>query len=110
MLYEVITVYPHARSLVVLICEENKAAMQSRYLPTANHELYESEERLFRWNHEVLRYVQSLGGAGLTTTVGWPQEVSVRWSDNVITSYSIHYTKLYEEDPICCRAVYSDLH
>lgn len=80
---EIRYVYPHARSLVVLIAEENKAAMQSRYLPTANHELYESEERLFKWNHEVVRYVQSLGGAGLTTTVGWPQEVSVRWSDKI---------------------------
>jgi epoxyqueuosine reductase QueG/putative sterol carrier protein len=80
---EIRYVYPHARSLVVLICEENKAAMQSRYLPTANHELYESEERLFKWNHDVIRYVQSLGGAGLSTTVGWPQEVSVRWADKI---------------------------
>ncbi len=80
---EIRYVYPHARSLVVLISEENKAAMQSRYLPTANHELYESEERLFKWNHEVVQYIRSLGGAGLTTTVGWPQEVSVRWADKI---------------------------
>src|SRR5262249_8025318 len=37
---EVLWVYPHARSLVCLIGEENKAALQSRYLPSANHELY----------------------------------------------------------------------
>ncbi len=80
---EIRYVYPHARSLVVLIAEENKASMQSRYLPTANHELYETEDRLFKWNHEVLRYVKSLGGEGLTTTIGWPQEVSVRWADKI---------------------------
>jgi hypothetical protein len=34
---EVLWVYPHARSLICLIGEENRAAMQSRYLPTANH-------------------------------------------------------------------------
>jgi epoxyqueuosine reductase QueG len=80
---EIRYVYPHARSLVVLIGEENKAAMQSRYLPTANHELYEAEERLFKWNHDVLAYIKSLGGAGLTTTVGWPQDVAVRWPDKI---------------------------
>jgi epoxyqueuosine reductase QueG/putative sterol carrier protein len=80
---EIRYVYPHARSLIVLIAEENKAAMQSRYLPTANHELYETEERLFRWNHETIRYLRSLGAEGLTTTVGWPQEVSVRWADKI---------------------------
>jgi ferredoxin len=57
--------------------------MQSRYLPTANHELYETEERLFAWDHQVLRYVKSLGGEGLTTTIGWPQEVSQRWADKI---------------------------
>ena len=44
---EIRYVYPHARSLVCLIGEENKPAMQSRYLPTANHELYSCEERIF---------------------------------------------------------------
>jgi NAD-dependent dihydropyrimidine dehydrogenase PreA subunit/putative sterol carrier protein len=80
---EIRYVYPHARSLVVLIGEENKAAMQSRYLPTANHELYECEERLFKWDHAVVKLVESLGGAGLTTTIGWPQEVSQRWADKI---------------------------
>jgi len=80
---EIRYVYPHARSLIVLIAEENKPAMQSRYLPTANHELYETEERLFRWNHDVIRYLRTLGAEGLTTTVGWPQEVSVRWADKI---------------------------
>jgi epoxyqueuosine reductase QueG len=80
---EIRYVYPHARSLIVMIGEENKASMQSRYLPTANHELYECEERLFRWGHDVIRLVKSLGGEGLTTTIGWPQEVSVRWSDKI---------------------------
>jgi epoxyqueuosine reductase QueG/putative sterol carrier protein len=80
---EIRYVYPHARSLIVLIAEENKPAMQSRYLPTANHELYETEERLFKWNHDVIRYLKTLGAEGLTTTVGWPQEVSVRWADKI---------------------------
>jgi len=80
---EIRYVYPHARSLVVMIGEENKASMQSRYLPSANHELYECEERLFKWGHEVLQYIKTLGGEGLTTTIGWPQEVSVRWADKI---------------------------
>jgi hypothetical protein len=41
---EIRYVYPHARSLIVLVGEQNKASMQSRYLPTANHELYQTEE------------------------------------------------------------------
>jgi epoxyqueuosine reductase QueG len=80
---EIRYVYPHAQSLVCLIAEENKAAMQSRYLPTANHELYTTEERLFEAGHKTIKYVQSIGGAGLTTTIGWPQEVSVRWADKI---------------------------
>ena len=80
---EIRYVYPHARSLVVMIGEQNKASMQSRYLPTANHELYECEERLFQWGHKVIKYVNSLGGEGLTTTIGWPQEVSQRWADKI---------------------------
>jgi len=80
---EIRYVYPHARSLVVLIAEENKPSMQSRYLPTANHELYECEERLFKWGHQVIQYLKSLGGEGLTTTIGWPQEVSQRWPDKI---------------------------
>jgi epoxyqueuosine reductase QueG len=80
---EILYVYPHARSLVVLIGEENKPSLQSRYLPTANHELYECEERLFKWDHDVVRYIRTLGGDALTTTIGWPQEVSVRWADKI---------------------------
>ncbi|HXJ33394.1 MAG TPA: SCP2 sterol-binding domain-containing protein [Candidatus Eisenbacteria bacterium] len=80
---EILYVYPHARSLVCMIGEENKAAMQSRYLPTANHELYSCEERLFAMGHRTVKYIQSLGGAGLTTTIGWPQEVSQRWADKI---------------------------
>ncbi len=30
-----------------------------------------------------LRYLKTLGAAGLTTTIGWPQEVSVRWADKI---------------------------
>jgi len=82
-LKEIRYVYPHARSLIVLIAESNKASMQSRYLPTANHELYETEDRLFKWNHQTIRYLKSLGGDGLTTTIGWPQEVSQRWPDKI---------------------------
>jgi formate hydrogenlyase subunit 6/NADH:ubiquinone oxidoreductase subunit I len=67
----------------VLIGEENKPSLQSRYLPTANHELYETEERLFHWDHQVIQYLKSLGAEGLTTTIGWPQEVSVRWADKI---------------------------
>jgi ferredoxin len=82
-LQELLYVYPHAKTLVVLIGEENKAAMQSRYLPSANHELYACEERLFEWGHRTVKLVESLGGAGLTTTIGWPQEVSQRWADKI---------------------------
>ncbi len=80
---EVLYVYPHARSLVCLIGEENKAAMQSRYLPTANHELYSCEERVFRMGHRTVKLLNALGGEGLTTTIGWPQEVSQRWADKI---------------------------
>jgi Fe-S-cluster-containing hydrogenase component 2 len=80
---EIRYVYPHARTLIVLIAESNRASMQSRYLPTANHELYETEDRLFKWNHQTIRYLKSLGGDGLTTTIGWPQEVSQRWPDKI---------------------------
>ncbi len=80
---EIRYVYPHARSLVVMIAEENKPSMQSRYLPTANHELYQTEERLFAWGQRAIKYLKTLGGEGLTTTVGWPQEVSVRWADKI---------------------------
>ncbi|HYB97903.1 MAG TPA: SCP2 sterol-binding domain-containing protein [Candidatus Limnocylindrales bacterium] len=80
---EVLYVYPHARSLVCLIGEENKAAMQSRYLPTANHELYSCEERIFAMGHRTVGYIRTLGGESLTTTIGWPQEVSQRWADKI---------------------------
>lgn len=80
---EVLYVYPRARSLVCLIGEENKAAMQSRYLPTANHELYSCEERIFQMGHRTVKYLNALGGEGLTTTIGWPQEVSQRWADKI---------------------------
>jgi len=80
---EILYVYPHARSLVCMIAEENKPAMQSRYLPTANHELYTCEERLFEAGRKAIRYIKTLGGEGLTTTVGWPQDVSTRWADKI---------------------------
>jgi Fe-S-cluster-containing hydrogenase component 2 len=80
---EILWVYPHARTLVCLIGAENRAAMQSRYLPTANHALYECEERVFEMGRRAVRVIESLGGAGLTTTIGWPQEVSQRWADKI---------------------------
>jgi epoxyqueuosine reductase QueG len=80
---EVLWVYPHARSLVCLIGEENKAAMQSRYLPSANHELYSCEERIFQMGHRTVKLVNALGGEGMTTTIGWPQEVGQRWADKI---------------------------
>ncbi len=80
---EIRYVYPHARSLVCLIGEENKPSMQSRYLPTANHELYSCEERIFEMGHRTIDYIRSLGGESLTTTIGWPQEVSQRWADKI---------------------------
>lgn len=80
---EILYVYPHARTLVCLIAEENRAAMQSRYLPTANRELNGCEERVFEMGHRAVQLIQSLGGEGLTTTVGWPQEVSQRWADKL---------------------------
>jgi epoxyqueuosine reductase QueG/putative sterol carrier protein len=82
-LQEIRYVYPHTRSLVCLIAEENKPSMQSRYLPTANHELYTTEERLFEIGRRAIAYMRTLGGSGLTTTIGWPQEVSVRWADKI---------------------------
>ena len=80
---EIRWVYPHARTLVCLIAKENKAALQSRYLPTANHALYQCEERVFEMSERTIALVESLGGAGLSTTVGWPQEVSQRWADKI---------------------------
>jgi len=80
---EVRYVYPHARSLVCLIGEENKPSMQSRYLPTANHELYQCEERVFEMGRRTIEYLKVLGAEGLTTTIGWPQEVSQRWADKI---------------------------
>ncbi len=80
---EIRYVYPHAKSLICLIGKENKAAMQSRYLPTANHELYTCEERIFEMGRRTIEYIETLGGAGLTTTIGWPQEVSQRWADKI---------------------------
>lgn len=80
---EIRYVYPHARSLVCLIGEENKPSMQSRYLPSANHELYSCEERIFAMGHRTVAYIRSLGGESLTTTIGWPQEVSQRWADKI---------------------------
>jgi len=80
---EIRYVYPHARSLVCLIAEENKAAMQSRYLPSANNELYRCEERLWEMGRKTVKYVNRLGGEGLTTTIGWPMEVGQRWADKI---------------------------
>jgi len=80
---EIRYVFPHTRSLVCLIAEENKPSMQSRYLPTANHELYTTEERLFEMGRRAIAFLRTLGGAGVTTTMGWPQEVSVRWADKI---------------------------
>ncbi len=80
---EVLYVYPKARSLVCMIGEENKAAMQSRYLPSANTELYRCEERLWSMGRETVKYINALGGEGLTTTIGWPQEVAQRWADKI---------------------------
>jgi epoxyqueuosine reductase QueG/putative sterol carrier protein len=80
---EILYIYPHARSLVCMIAEQNKPSMQSRYLPTANHELYTVEERLFEIGRKTIKYIKTLGGEGLTTTIGWPQEVSVRWADKI---------------------------
>jgi epoxyqueuosine reductase QueG len=80
---EILWVYPHTRSLVCLIGEENKAAMQSRYLPSANNELYRCEERLWEMDRRTVKYVNALGGEGLTTTIGWPQEVGQRWADKI---------------------------
>jgi ferredoxin len=80
---EVLYVYPHARSLVCMIGEENRAAMQSRYLPSANTELYRCEERLWEMGRKTVKYINALGGEGLTTTIGWPQEVAQRWADKI---------------------------
>jgi len=57
---EILWVYPHTRSLVCMIGEENKAAMQSRYLPSANNELYRCEERLWEMGRRTVKYVNAL--------------------------------------------------
>jgi ferredoxin/putative sterol carrier protein len=31
----------------------------------------------------TVKYINSLGGEGLTTTIGWPQEVGQRWADKI---------------------------
>jgi ferredoxin len=80
---EILYVYPHTRSLVCLIGEENKPSLQSRYLPSANGELYRTEERLWEMDRRTVKYIQSLGGEGLTTTIGWPMEVGQRWADKI---------------------------
>jgi ferredoxin len=80
---EILYIYPHTRALVCMIGEENKAAMQSRYLPSANSELYRCEERLWEMGRRTVKYVNALGGEGLTTTIGWPQEVGQRWADKI---------------------------
>lgn len=80
---EIRYVYPHARSLICMIGEENKAAMQSRYLPSANNELYRCEERLWDMGRRTVKYLNGLGAEGLTTTVGWPMEVGQRWADKI---------------------------
>ena len=80
---EILYVYPHTRSLVCMIGEENKASMQSRYLPSANNELYRCEERLWEMGRHTVRYLNALGGEGLVTTSGWPQEVGQRWADKI---------------------------
>ncbi len=80
---EIRYVYPHARSLICLIGEENKTAMQSRYLPSANNELYRCEERLWEMGRRTVKYLNGLGADGLTTTIGWPMEVGQRWADKI---------------------------
>ena len=80
---EILYVYPHTRSLVCMIGEQNRAAMQSRYLPSANNELYRCEERLWDMGRRTVRYLNTLGGEGLVTTIGWPQEVGQRWADKI---------------------------
>jgi epoxyqueuosine reductase QueG/putative sterol carrier protein len=80
---EIRYVYPHARSLICVIGEENKAAMQSRYLPSANNELYRCEERLWEMGRRTVKHLNELGAEGLTTTIGWPMEVGQRWADKI---------------------------
>src|SRR5690242_17831353 len=82
-LKEIRYVYPHARTLIVLIAVSNNASMQSRHVLTANHKLYETVVRPINWYHRTIRHLKSLGGDGLTTTIGWPQEVSQRWPDKI---------------------------
>ena len=33
--------------------------------------------------HRTVKLVNALGGEGLTTTIGWPQEVGQRWADKI---------------------------
>src|SRR4029077_7370548 len=58
-------------------------AMQSRYLPSANNELYRCGERLWEMGRRTVKYINGLGGEGLTTTIGWPMEVGQRWADKI---------------------------
>src|SRR5207249_652238 len=44
---------------------------------------YRCEERLWEMGRRAVKYVNALGGEGLTTTIGWPQEVGQRWADKI---------------------------
>ena len=82
---EIRYVYPHARSLVVHDRRGEQGRRCSRATcRRANHELYECEERLFEMGRtHACSYMNALGGDGLTTTIGWPQEVGQRWADKI---------------------------
>ena len=78
---EIRYVYPHARSLVVHDRRGEQAVdavALSADAPTTSSTSARSAS--FTGAHDALKYVKSLGGDGLTTTIGWPQEVSVRWA------------------------------
>jgi AcrR family transcriptional regulator/putative sterol carrier protein len=64
-------------------CSPGALYLHFRNLEEILHELYQCEERLFAWGSRAIGLLRKAGGEGLTTTIGWPQEVSQRWSDKI---------------------------
>src|SRR4029450_2531415 len=38
---------------------------------------------LWEMGRRTVKYINGLGGEGLTTTIGWPMEVGQRWADKI---------------------------
>ena len=74
-----------ARALARLPDRRGEQGRDAVALPAdaRTHELYSCEERLWEMGHRTVKLINALGGEGLTTTIGWPQEVGQRWADKI---------------------------